>query len=117
MNYTERISSGPILKDKDGQLTKGFHYSIFQKWETEHIDDENGEPYYTNQSDYEGWEIYPNGTFHYEVCQDTARWCGEEEGTFDSSKYEEFVCQMKECKTDWMKELSYDRDTADYTWG
>lgn len=117
MLYSKKISSGPTTKDIDGQLTNGYFLSIYEEWEDEFVDDETGEVFYRKQSDAEGWDIFPNGKFIYGTCCDTTRWCGEEEGTFDSLQYEEFVNQMKELKTDWIKELSYDEDTATFTWG
>lgn len=111
MSYKQTISVGPEVMDNNGVKTSGFHYSIFEEWgETE-----NDTTYY--KSDVEGWTIYPDGTFRYVVNQDTARWCGECQGTFESSRYDVFVQMMKEYKTDWMRELHYDKDTGDFTWG
>lgn len=113
MIFTKTISSGPITKDKDGQLTNAFHFSMKQTWEKNQTD---GEEKYTSNTDDEDWTIYPNGKFEYEIWSETKLYYGGAEGTFDSSKYEEFVNQMKEYKMDWLKELSYDEETEDYTY-
>ena len=117
MIHTEEVKSGPIVRDIDGQKTYGYHFSFYEKWEE--VDYKIGERqlYKTIKSDYEGWEIYSNGKFHYAVCQDSARWCGECDGTFDSSLYEDYVSQMKEYKTDWMNGLSYNKEDGVFSWG
>ena len=113
LNYFEKISSGPITKDKDGQLTYGFHFSITKTWEKTHTDEQGG---YFEKTDDEEWTIYPNGQFEYDIWCMTKGYYGGQKGEFDSSKYEEFVNQMKEYKRDWMIELSYHEETADFTY-
>ena len=113
--YSVTISNGPVTMDNDGQKTNGFHFSVFEEWESDWVDDETGEVFLNKKSDYEGWVIYPNGKFKYEVYSDSDSICLKQDGTFDSSKYEEFVNQMKEDKRDWMNDLSYDENTAVYS--
>lgn len=63
------------------------------------------------------WWVHPNGTFSGE----TSIQCSNEplqeiirfSGTFEKSKYKEYVKQMQNCKEDWIKELVYD-DTLSY---
>ena len=130
MFYKKEILSGPIEKDKKGQKTNGYLFSITEKWQAELSDMDNdvddgsdddgfvgGVEVLPCDVEYESWEIYTNGEFRYDVCSDGRKWCGGEEGTFDPTRYEEFVNQMKEYKTDWMNELSWDHKNSDYTWG
>ncbi len=112
MSYQKTISVGPEVMDNNGVKTYGFHYSIFEQWgET----DDYGTTHFI--SDGEGWTIHPDGTFRYSVNRDTEEYCGECLGTFESSRYDDYVQMMREYKTDWMRELQYDRDTGDFTCG
>ena len=96
-------------------MTYGFHFCVFEKWETVKFYYEDGQSYTTCEPDVECWSIFPDGKFWYMRDSDRERFGGECEGTFDSSLYEDYVSQMKEYKTDWMKGLSYDRDTMNFT--
>ena len=118
MSFVSKFTSGPIevFNDDDEKTSEGYEYSSYSEFRDEYTDDD-GEIHYTSESNVEYWEIYSNGKFKYGVCSDTKRWCGDCEGTFDPSKYEEYVNQMKEYKTDWMKGLSYDKDSYNFTWG
>ncbi len=112
----DSIASGPIEKDIDGQMTKGFSIFTSHKWEEEFID-EDGNQSYSCVWDVEGWDIYQDGTFIYKKNSDTERAVGECQGTFDPSLYEDYVNQMREYKFDWLEGLNYDLETQDYTFG
>ena len=90
------IETGPIVKDKK---IIGHH---FYEGELLYfgIDDEEG------MSSGTDWYIYPDGTFCYTESRSWESWEIDGDGTFDSSKYDEFVEQMMDCKTDWQKELA-----------
>lgn len=91
------IETGPIVKDKK---IIGHH---FYEGETLYfgIDDEEG------MSSCTDWYIYPDGTFCYTTNKSWDIFIVDGDGTFDSSKYDEFVEQMMDCKTDWQKELKH----------
>lgn len=57
-------------------------------------------------SNEEHWYLMPNGTFFYVHYNGSGAVIYD--GTFDSSKYDDYVSQMKEYKDDWIHELSYE---------
>ena len=72
------------------------------------------------ETDSTEWFIHPNGTFSGSVefiypnepPQEVIKF----EGTFDKSKYNDFVKQMQDYKEDWRKELEYTlyEDSTDF---
>lgn len=89
------IETGPIVKDKK---IIGHH---FYEGELQYfgIDDEEGLSSGTD------WYIYPDGTFCYTESRSWESWDIDGDGTFDSSKYGEFVDQMMHFIKDWKDEL------------
>ena len=87
-------NSGPIKREEE---EIGY---FFEEVEIEEFDDET---YYTDRR----WEIFPDGTFTCNTQRSWERWDIPVEGIFERSRYEEFVNQMKELKTDWIDELTY----------
>lgn len=53
------------------------------------------------------WRIFPDGTFSCTTDKSWDIFIIDGDGTFDSSKYDEFVEQMMDYKTDWQKELKH----------
>lgn len=91
------IETGPIEKDKK---IIGHHFYEYTK-DYFGVDDEEG------MSSSTDWYIYPDGTFSFTTVRSWESWDIDGDGTFDSSKYDEYVEQMMECKTDWQEELKH----------
>ena len=89
---------GPFEKDIEGFKSNGFSFSVCN---------DVSNPFYKRRIQ-EQWYLIDDGTFIYVIDDDDGtRGC---QGTFDSSKYEEYVNQMKQFKTEWMTGLTYEHD-------
>ena len=86
---------------------EGYSYAIIEEWS-------NGNEKY---SDVSCWKIHPDGTFEFFEDCDTCDCIYVCNGTFDKSKYDNFVCQMLNLETDWQNELVEDKSTEDGTCG
>ncbi len=113
MVHTEKVSIGPVVKDNEGVVTNGYHYSMYEKWEGETEEEFQG----IIKSDAEGWDLFSDGSFIYYKNSDTEECLVFCNGKFNSSKYDEIVEQIKELKIDWLCELEYDEETLDATIG
>ena len=93
--------------ENENSCKEGYSYAIIEEWS-------NGNEKY---SDVSCWKIHPDGTFElFEDC-DTCDCIYVCNGTFDKSKYDNFVDQMLNLETDWQKELVEDKNTEDGTSG
>ena len=104
MYKEKRFECHPIDGDLKEQFGEGYYYCITI---TTVYGDNEGEEEYTE------WYVYQNGRFSSETHITSSFepsqhiYCG---GTFDSSKYNEYVKQMQEFKGDWEEELEYNDD-------
>jgi len=96
------IGTGPIIKDK-----KIIGHE-FREDETTYYGMEDEEGMSTSST----WFFYPNGEYSCTTQRSWEFWDIPEDGTFDCSKYDEFVEQMMDGRTDWKKELK--RNPWDY---
>ena len=102
MKKQKKIECHPIGGDLKEGLEEGFYYCII-------ITEEYGD----NEEDNEWneWFVYPNGKFSAETHFMSTSEPSEHiyyEGTFDRSKYNDYIEQMKNFKGDWKKELNYE---------
>ena len=107
MTKVETMECHPI----DGGLRKemGEGYCFYTHWTIKSENKEDDE----EESRMIDWYIHPDGTFsgsesYYPDCAESEHY--EFGGTFDKSKYDEIVANMKNFQTDWQKELVYDDD-------
>ena len=89
------ILCGPFEKDFDGIRADGYLFSRC---------DDDSTPFYQKREK-ETWYLIEDGSFInvVEKNDDVVVF----QGTFDSSKLEEYVHQIKQFKTDWIRELNY----------
>ncbi len=93
--------------ENENSCKEGYSYAIIEEWI-------NGNEKY---SDVSCWKIHPDGTFEFFEDCDTSDFLYVVKGTFDKSKYDNFVDQMLNLETDWQKELVEDKNTEDGTSG
>lgn len=92
----KNLLCGPFVKDFDG--TKSDGYLFIRSYDV-------CNPFFKMKKE-EHWYLMPNGSFIY--INDSGQDVIAYEGTFDSSKYDEYVSLMKEYRTEWINELSYE---------
>ena len=106
MEYTQIITTGPIVKDKDHKKD-GYYYRIKEIWGG----DLNG------AEDFYYWVIYPDGTCGMGYDSEAEGYTYEIEGTFDVSRYDEIVRQMENLEKGWREKLEWDEETEWAQWG
>lgn len=100
--YSKKIiTCHPIKGDLKKKFGEGYYYGVTIKRNN----------YGDKDDERTDWFVYQNGTFSstsdcYYSYQPSEHYSSG--GTFDSSKYNDYVQQMKEFKEDWQEELEYD---------
>lgn len=105
MEYSEIITTGPIVKDKDNEK-EGYFYRIKEVWGGQFNGAENF--YY--------WAIYTDGTCAKGYDSEAEGFWYDIKGTFDKSRYEMIVNQIENLATGWQEELHWDEDTMYAQW-
>ena len=95
--YRETLC-GPFVKDFDGVKSNGYLFSRCN---------DMSNPFFKMRRE-EKWYLIEDGTFIHLIDDDYGKRVLQ--GTFDPSKLEDYVNQMKQFKTEWMKELTYEHD-------
>ena len=106
MEYTQIITTGPFVDDKDHK-EEGYYYRIKEIWGGEF---NGGEDCYY-------WAIHPDGTCTMGYDGEVDRYYYEIKGTVDKSMYEEIVRQMENLEKGWKEILVWDEETEWAQWG
>lgn len=102
----QKITCRPIvvLDKEEKEETIGYCYYV--------------ETYHGEEQETIWWDLYSDGTYqergdHYYPDECPEHWMAE--GSFDKSKYNDFVGQMQSFKSDWSRELQPDGDKGWYS--
>lgn len=93
MIHKKIITHSPVRREEEnGTIVEGHSYSITMIWDGDY-----------HLETYVDWTIFKDGTWEYAWDEGIA--CDYKMGTFDVSRYDEFVEQMENLKTEWIEEL------------
>ena len=113
MDRKTKILSGPVRVNNDDDRTERCGYQYIYLDYLMGVGDYGERKLFSTEI--QTWIIFPDGTFLFLDNTDDDTKYGRI-GTFDPSKYDYYVEQMKEHKIDWTMGLKYDDSQSNIPW-